>query len=92
MSRRRTDLPIMIGRNLSKGLMAIQSYGTFERGIDLYIVWLNEQKKAREPFELDDIRSVDAVLHFCDRESIQQTVELLSTVLNEWEIEPNKMP
>lgn len=87
--KRRTDLPVIIGRNLAKGLMAIPSQ-MLGSGIDLYVVWLKEQKKARESFELDDIRAVDAVLHFCDRESIQQTVDILNTILNEWEEEPNE--
>jgi len=79
----------MIGRNLSKGLMAIPSQIT-GRGIDLYIVWLKEQKKSRESFELDDIKAVDAVIHFCDRDSIRQTVDLLNTILNEWEEKPDE--
>ena len=87
--KRRADVPIMIGRNLSKGLMAIPSQ-IVGRGIDLYIVWLKEQKKSREPFELDDIKAVDAVIHFCDRNSIRQTVDLLNTILNEWEQKPDE--
>lgn len=54
-------------------------------GADLYIVWLNKVLESGAEFGKDDIDKVKAVLHFCDRESLKRTIDVLTTVLLKWE-------
>lgn len=76
------NYPIMIGKNMKTGLVA----GPGERGgADLYIVWLNKDIESGAEFAADDIEKVKAVLHFCDRESLKRTIDVLTTVLLKWE-------
>lgn len=82
---RRTDLPIMIGKNLKKGIVAERSR-YFSRGIDIFIVWLKKQFKTGETFQTEDIDKIDVQLHFCDRESVEQMVSVLTAVLADWEL------
>ncbi len=82
MSRRKDDLPIMIGSGLGKGVMITRS--TIMRGFDMYILWLNGEHEKGASFELEEIRKVDHVIHFCDRESVEQAIEILKTMLKMW--------
>ena len=79
MSRER--LPIIIGKNLRKGIMAFkdQKMG----GYNVFIVWLKRDIPTGETFELDDIDKVNAVLHFCDRDTLENTIALLKIMLEE---------
>lgn len=85
MSARHNDLPIMIGHKLGKGLLIMRSKCP-DTGFDMWIVWLNREKeyKRGESFEMGDIRKVDHVLHFCDKESVETTIKGLQTMLKMW--------
>ena len=76
-------LPIIIGKNLRKGVMAFQDKKS--GGYNFMIVWLKRDIPTGETFETEDIDKVNAVLHFCDRETLQNTVNLMNTVLKETE-------
>ena len=83
MSRR--PYPIILGGgNLKKGLMAVPGSG---KGFDLYIVWLKREFPAGERFEIEDIQSVQQVIHFTDRKTLERTVWMLTCVLNDWKEE-----
>ena len=82
---RRTDLPIMLGKNLKKGIMAGPSMGhQFKAGADLYILWLNKRIPSGQSFTDEDIEGVNAMIHFCDRESVKRTIDVLTEVLLKW--------
>lgn len=80
---RRSDLPIIIGKNMKKGIVAGPSRN-FGKGADLYIVWLKNQQISGSAFDADDVQGVNAVLHFCDRESLKRTIDVLTEVLLKW--------
>lgn len=81
---RRTDLPIIIGMGMRKGVCAGPSV-TMQSGVDLMIVWLNRQIESGGTFTADDVYKVNAVLHFCDKESVKRTIDVLTDVLLKWE-------
>ena len=88
MMARRTDLPIMIGKNLKKGILAGPSMGhPFKAGADLYILWLNKRIPSGQSFTDEDIEGVNAMIHFCDRESVKRTIDVLTEVLLKWKEE-----
>ena len=74
-------IPVMIGHKLNKGIMTIRSK---HGGFDALIVWLNRECESGETFELSDIRRIDEVLHFCDRESVEQTIRALKWIMEQW--------
>lgn len=79
---RNYNYPIMIGKGLKTGIVA----GPGERGgADLYIVWLNKVLESGAEFGAEDIEKVKALVHFCDRESLKRTIDVLTTVLLKWE-------
>ncbi len=80
---RRSDLPIIIGKNMKKGIVAGPSRH-FGKGADLYIVWLKNRQMSGSTFDADDVQGVNAVLHFCDRESVKRTIDILTEVLLKW--------
>ena len=83
MSRR--PYPIILGGgNLKKGLMAVPGS---VKGFDLYIVWLKREFPAGERFGIEDIQSVQQVIHFTDRKTLERTVRMLTYVLNDWKEE-----
>ena len=83
MSRR--PYPIILGGgNLKKGLMAVPGS---VKGFDLYIVWLKREFPAGERFGIEDIQSVQQVIHFTDRKTLERTVWMLKCVLNDWKEE-----
>ena len=85
---RRTDLPIMIGKNLKKGILAGPSMGhPFKTGADLYIIRLNKRIPSGQSFTDEDIEGVNAMIHFCDRESVKRTIDVLTEVLLKWKEE-----
>lgn len=84
----RTPYPnILGGGNLKKGLMAMPGKGM--KGFDLYIVWLKKEFLPGERFGIDDIESVQQVIHFTDRKTLERTVWMLTSILNEWKEEKN---
>ena len=83
MSRR--PYPIILGGgNLKKGMMAVPGS---VKGFDLYIVWLKRDFPAGERFGIEDIQSVQQVIHFTDRKTLERTVWMLTCVLNDWKEE-----
>ena len=74
MSKRKADLPIVIMKNKHKGIMGFLDR---DRRAIVSIVWLNKDVPHGEEFQLTDIDKSDATLWFCDRESIEQTIEIL---------------
>lgn len=83
MGRRWRDIPTLIGQGLHKGLMYMKSEKM--SGYDLVVVWLNSEHKIRETFEPKEIDKIDCELHFCDKESLRVTIEVLNKMLEEWE-------
>lgn len=84
----KTPYPIILGGgNLRKGLMAVRGKG--RKGFDLYIVWLKREFPAGERFGLEDIESVQQVIHFTDRKTLERTVWMLTNILNDWKEEGN---
>lgn len=84
MSRHK-DLPVMLGKNLKKGLLAFRNKQM--GGFDLYVLWLVKNYPTGKKYNMDDIDSVNAVLHFCDKESVKQTISILKWILKRWEEE-----
>lgn len=85
---RRTNLPIMLGKGLKKGVMAGPAQGhPFDSGADLYLLWLNKEVPSGEKFTDKDIEGVEALIHFCDRESVKRTIDVLTEVLLKWKEE-----
>ena len=80
---RRSDLPIMIGKGLRKGICAGRSV-MMKNGVDLFIVWLNKSIESGGRFTDDDVYKVNAVIHFCDKESVKRTVDVLTEILMKW--------
>lgn len=74
MSKRKADLPIVIKKNKRKGIMGFLDRN---RRAIVSIVWLNKDVPHGEEFQIADIDKLDATLWFCDRESIEQTIEIL---------------
>lgn len=74
---RKSDLPIIVGANLKKGLMCMR----VRNGYELWIVWLNREFKTGERFELSDIDKVQSIIHFTDREAVQNTMDALASMI-----------
>lgn len=74
MSKRKGDLPIVIAKNIRKGIMG---WLDRDRRAVISIVWLNKDVPHGKEFQFADIDKLDAVLWFCDRESIDQTIKVL---------------
>lgn len=74
---RKADLPIIVGSNLQKGLMCMR----VKDGYDMWIVWLKKEFQTGEYFELTDIDKLQAVIHFTDREAVQNTIDALSAMI-----------
>lgn len=84
----RTPYPIILGGgNLKKGLMAV--HGKDMKGFDLYIVWLKKEFPHGARFEIEDIESVQQVIHFTDRKTLEITVWMLTNILKDWKEEDN---
>lgn len=83
----RTSLPIMVGRKLGKGMLAFRDMKM--GGFNLCIVWLKGEHNSGDEYEMSDIRKFDAVIHFCDKESIRETIKVLEWILREWKEDGN---
>lgn len=84
----KTPYPIILGGgNLKKGLMAVPGKGG--KGFDLYIVWLKKEFPHGARFGIDDIESVQQVIHFTDRKTLERTVWMLTNILKDWKEEGN---
>ena len=74
---RKTDLPIIVGSNLKKGLICMR----VKSGYDMWIVWLKRDFQTGEQFELEDIDKLQTVIHFTDREAVQNTIDALTAMI-----------
>lgn len=79
--RKGIDLPIIVGKNLRKGALAYRNEKM--GGYDVAIVWLKKDYKTGEMYEIEDIDKVNGILHFCDRESVEQTIDILKWILKQ---------
>ena len=82
-SMRRSELPVVIGKGMRKGICAGRSE-LMKGGVDLYIVWLNRDVGSGGQFTGEDVDKVNAVLHFCDKESVKRTIDVLIDILTKW--------
>lgn len=88
MNRRSRHYPIIIGGGkFKKGLIATRKKG--EKGLDLYICWLNKELPSGERFEPEDIEGIEATIHFVGINMLKTTVKFLNMVLNDWKEEGN---
>jgi len=76
------ELPIMLGKKLNKGILAFRNREW--NGFDLYIVWLKKEYATGDAFEVDDIKSVNAMLHFCDKNSVDVMTKMLEQIRDIW--------
>ena len=74
----KSDLPIIIAKNLNKGVMT--GVNPKMGGGDLFIVWLKRKLDPGSTFGLEDIEKTNAVLHFGDKESLDRTIDALITL------------
>ena len=81
--------PIILGPGHRKGVIVGRSR-YFDSGRDLFVVRLNKDVQSGARFYEDDIESVEALMHFCDRESIQRTIDVLTEALARWKEEDPK--
>ena len=77
----RKRIPTQIGHKLQKGILAYKDIKN--GGCTVMVVWLSKPYETGKEFEISDIKSVDATLHFCDVESLEQTVDVLSGILKD---------
>lgn len=75
MSRRRTDLPIILSHSTRTGIMTFPNRKMGGRNV--LIVGLNREVPSGERYQLQDIDWIKAVLHFSDVESLRVTVDCL---------------
>ena len=77
------SLPVIIGKGLGKGLLVLQSE---MGGYDLHVVWLDRNKKhtSGEPYDINDIDKTNCILHFCDKKSVELTIDMLRWMLEQW--------
>lgn len=80
---RRTDLPVIIGKGMRKGICAGRS-AMMNGGVDLFIVWLKRDVGSGEKFAGEDVDKVNAILHFRDKESVKRTIDVLTDILMKW--------
>ena len=85
MSRRKTDLPIILSHYTRTGIMTFPNRKM--GGRDMIIVGLKRDIPSGEGFELEDIDWVKAVLHFSDVGSMQITADVLTKAAKKWEME-----
>ena len=73
----------MIGKGLAKGLLTSRNKNG---GFDLYVVWLDKSKEhpSGEPYDINEIDKINCILHFCDKESVKLTIDMLRWMLEQW--------
>ena len=74
---KKSDLPIIVGANLKKGLMCMRVVN----GYELLIVWLKRDFQTGEKFELSDIDKVQTIIHFTDKTAVQTTIDALASMI-----------
>ena len=79
---RRTDLPIMLGKNLKKGILLFQDKKM--GGMNMLVVWLNRTVESGSNFDMSDIDKVNVVIHFCDKDTLKLTIDTLTRAWKNW--------
>lgn len=79
---RTSDLPIILGKNLKKGIMLFRNRKM--GGMDMLVVWLNKDVGSGNSFEMDDLEKVNAAIHFADRDTLKLTIDTLTKAWKEW--------
>ena len=61
-------------------------------GYEVLIVWLNKDKEYErgQVYDMEDVSRVNAILHFCDRESVENTINILQWILKQWKETENE--
>lgn len=77
------NYPIILGPGFRKGLVAGPSESG--KGADLYIVRLNKDLRTGDNIFVEDIENVELLIHFTDRNSVKETIDVLTSVLLKWE-------
>ena len=83
MAQKNFKYPIIIGKGLRKGVFAGPSQ--FGGCADLYILWLDKDLKSGDKIKVDDVDGVEAVLTFKDKQSVKETIDVLTTILMKME-------
>lgn len=82
MSRRRTDLPIILSHSTRTGIMVFPNRKM--GGRDVLIVGLKREVPSGESYEIQDIDWLKVLLHFSDVESLRVTIDCLTQELQKW--------
>lgn len=81
----RSDIPVIIGKGLQKGIACGKPKRYFNTGRDLYIVWLKKRFESGEEFAISDIDKIDTHIHFCDKDSLERMIDVLTKLRDEWD-------
>ena len=74
--------PIVIGKNMRKGILAFRD--AEHNCFNVLIVWLKKDYQSGSAYSMKDVDGVNAVLRFCDRESVKLTIDTLNLILKNW--------
>ena len=74
--------PVVIGKYMRKGIFALRDVK--QGGFNVAIVKLNKDVDSGGNYDLSDLDSIETILHFGDRESVQITVDILNKILKDW--------
>lgn len=70
---------IVVGKEMGRGIFAIRGAG----GYNVCICELKEGLESGDPFNYADVKSIIALIHFKDRESVDKTMQILGRVASE---------
>lgn len=72
--------PIILKKGIKKGVWGYRC----EMGYALAIVWLDEEKEyeSGKAFELGDIKGVQETIIFADKESAENTIQIIYRLIN----------
>lgn len=76
------QLPIILGKDLKKGIMGMRDITL--GGFDVAIVWLKKKYETGSVFAIEDIDKFEQVIHFCDKESLDNTIKILEKIRKDW--------
>lgn len=65
-----------IGRNLNKGIFSIRGH----KGINVCIANVKGNRQSKERFNYADVESLECILYFQDKESIERVIDILQKV------------
>lgn len=72
-------LPIIIGHRYRTGLLCIRNMSM--GGNDLYVVTIKKEYQTGAQYDIADIEHIHAILHFCDKSSVEETIKCLQWIL-----------